>query len=78
MVAAGPSTRNLTMTSNRLIVVHLQRGAAMKKNERVYITDIARELGMNPKTARAKLRAAGFSTPYKLKDRAKLIACLKR
>lgn len=49
-----------------------------KQPGRIYAADLARELGMDEKTARAKLRAAGFKGPYKEKDRSKLVAVLKR
>lgn len=49
-----------------------------KQPGRIYAADLARELGMNEKVARAKLRGAGFKGPYKEKDRAKLIALLKK
>jgi hypothetical protein len=49
-----------------------------KQPGRVYAADLARALGMNEKVARAKLREAGFRTPYREKDRAKLIAALKK
>ena len=48
-----------------------------KKPGRIYASDLAREVGMNEKIARAKLRAAGYEAPYKEKDRAKLIAVLR-
>jgi hypothetical protein len=35
-------------------------------------SDLARELGINDKIARAELRAAGYEAPYKEKDRKKL------
>lgn len=49
-----------------------------KQPGRIYAADMARELGMNEKTARAKLRAAGFKGPYREKDKAKLTAALKK
>jgi hypothetical protein len=49
-----------------------------KQPGRVYAADLARELGMNEKVARAKLREAGFKRPYFEKDRKKLIAALKQ
>jgi len=49
-----------------------------KQSGRIYAADLARELGINEKVARAKLRAAGFKGPYREKDRAKLLAALKR
>lgn len=47
-----------------------------KQPGRVYAADLARELGMNEKVARAKLREAGFKGPYFEKDRKKLISAL--
>jgi len=65
--------RNLTHQANRLSVVHPQRGAPMTKQPgRIYASDLARELGMNEKVARAKLRAAGYEAPYKEKACKKL------
>lgn len=48
-----------------------------KQPGRIYAADLARELRVNEKVARAKLRAAGFKGPYKGKDRLKLVAVLK-
>lgn len=48
-----------------------------KQPGRIYAADLARELGMNEKTARAKLREAGFKAPYFEKDWKKLIAALR-
>jgi len=49
-----------------------------KQPGKIYAADLAREIGMNEKVARAKLREAGFKAPYREKDRVKLIAALKR
>ena len=43
-----------------------------KQPGRIYASDLARELGMNEKVARAKLRAAGYEAPYKVKACKKL------
>jgi len=48
-----------------------------KQPGRIYAADLARELGMNEKVARAKLRQAGFKGPYFEKDRKKLVAILR-
>ncbi len=49
-----------------------------KQPGRIYAADLARQLGMSEKAARAKLRAAGFKGPYKQRDKGKLLAALKK
>lgn len=49
-----------------------------KQPGRIYAADLARELGMNEKVARAELRKAGLKGPYFEKDRKKLLVALKR
>jgi hypothetical protein len=49
----------------------------MTKKPDITAADIARELKVSPREARAKLRAAGIRAPYSAKDLARIKAVIK-
>jgi hypothetical protein len=49
----------------------------MADENEIRAADIAKELGVSPREARMKLRAAGIRAPYSEKDVAKMKAVIK-
>ena len=49
----------------------------MTKTKEISAADIAKSLGVAPRIARVKLRAAGIRAPYSAKDVAKMKAIIK-
>jgi MoxR-like ATPase len=55
----------------------METNMTTKTKPDITAADIARELKVSPREARAKLRAAGFKAPYSAKDVAKMRAVIK-